>query len=321
MNNGIPLRIVTGFLGSGKTTLINRILSGMPGKRVGVIVNDFGPVAVDSSLLAGAIGGTLRTGIEIRELNNGQLFCGCLVGSFIDAVDSFAGSDLDALWVEASGLAKPSPLFDTMAEIEKRSGGAFYFRGMACVVDASRFLLLAPVVNAIEEQIAYSRLTIVNKADLVSDSELESVVDAIRSINPGCRIITTVNAVLPQGALEPDGTEAPLQPDDRRYAGWGECGRPIVFSLSGDGAVKEEGLLAFLAELAPQCYRIKGFITTDRGLRYVDCVGAEVKIADPSPGATSTGLVVISAIGDSLRLPAMGHWKDMKAGFLRSLSS
>jgi G3E family GTPase len=120
MNRKSPLYVVSGFLGSGKTTLINRLLSGMTGKRIGIIVYDFGPLAVDSSLIAGALEGAQKTGIEIKELNNGQLFCDCLVGSFIDAVAAFAGTDLDALWVEASGLAKPSPLVDTMALIKKK---------------------------------------------------------------------------------------------------------------------------------------------------------------------------------------------------------
>lgn len=248
LNNGIPLRIVTGFLGSGKTTLINAVLAGRSGQKLGLIVNDFRPIAVDSALLAAASNGTPASRIEIRELNNGQLFCSCFVGSFIDAVDSFAVSGLDALWVEASGLAKPAPLLDTMAEIEKRSGDTFDFRGMVCVVDAFRFFLLASVVDAIEGQVAYSRYVVVNKADLVSDAELERVVEALRSIKPGSEILTTTRAVLPRGALESGSREAQIKLRDPAYAGWGERGRPIAFGLSGEGAVDEAGLRAFLVQ-------------------------------------------------------------------------
>jgi len=79
MGKPIPIYIVTGFLGSGKTTLINSMLTGMEGEKIGVIVNDFGPVCVDASLLGGASARAEKTELTIKELKNGQLFCSCLV--------------------------------------------------------------------------------------------------------------------------------------------------------------------------------------------------------------------------------------------------
>jgi G3E family GTPase len=312
MNRKVPLYIVTGFLGSGKTTLINSMLAGSGEKRIGLIVNDFGPICVDASLLGRSSEGMRGTRLQIKELKNGQLFCSCLVGSFIDAATSLADSDLDALWIEASGLAKPSPLLDTMAELGKRSGGSFDFRGMVCVVDASRFSLLASVVNAIPEQIAYSRFVLVNKTDLVSESELKRVIESIRSINSECKIISATHAAIPLRAFENDTSEALIKPGDPAYSGWGENGRPIAFSLSGDVPVNEEGLGAYLTEIAPLCFRIKGFVDTDRGPRFVDCVGTEVKIRTAPPKVAMTGLVVISAAGNSLQSSAQSHWDDLK---------
>ena len=314
----VPFRIVTGFLGSGKTTLVNRLLAGMKDKRAGLIVNDFGPVCVDSALIEGGRGPDGASAVTVRELRNGQLFCSCLVGSFIDAVASFSGAGLDALWVEASGLAKPAALLDTLGEITARTGGEFGFRGMVCVVDASRFLALSSVLRAVEEQVVYSRFVVVNKADLVSAAELARVAAAVRSLNPGCTVLTTDHGNLPPGALETSGERPAVKPKDPLYAGWGEGGRPVAFTLDSGRPLAEDELRAFLAAIAPRSYRIKGFVKTTSGLRFVDCVGAEVKVAEAVEAAAGAraaaredGLVVISAVGASLRAEALRRWERL----------
>ena len=83
----VPLHIITGFLGSGKTTLLNRLLHAASGqgKKVGVIVNEWGRINIDGRLIA-------HDGIELAELNNGQLFCSCLSASFVQALVLFARS-------------------------------------------------------------------------------------------------------------------------------------------------------------------------------------------------------------------------------------
>jgi G3E family GTPase len=313
---GVPFYIVTGFLGSGKTTLVNRLLSGMTAKRVGVIVNDFGSVCVDASLISGGRSPEGASAVTVRELRNGQLFCSCLVGSFIDAAASFAGSGIDALWVEASGLAKPASLLDTLGEIETRTGGEFDFRGMVCVVDASRFLVLSSVLRAIEEQIAYSRFVVVNKTDLVSAAELARVDEAVRSLNPGCAILQADHGNLPPNAFETADPAPAVKPKDPLYAGWGEGGRPLAFTLKSERALAAAELRSFLAAVAPRSYRIKGFVETTEGLSLVDCVGAEVIISEAATSDRAAtrdlGLVVISAEGDSLRADATRQWNRLQ---------
>ena len=89
MNNPcgpVPLLFITGFLGSGKTTLLNRILdeAAAQGKKIGVIINEWGRVNIDSSLIR-------AKDIEIEELNDGQVFCSCLSGNFLEARQAFSG--------------------------------------------------------------------------------------------------------------------------------------------------------------------------------------------------------------------------------------
>ncbi|MCG8566209.1 MAG: hypothetical protein MI747_14125, partial [Desulfobacterales bacterium] len=103
----IPYIFLTGFLGTGKTTLLNSLLSKYRGMKIGVIVNDFGDMDVDAGLIdASALAG------EVQELKSGQIFCSCLSGSFVESVLAYREIKPDLLIVECSGLAKPSGLKD-----------------------------------------------------------------------------------------------------------------------------------------------------------------------------------------------------------------
>ena len=99
----IPYLFISGFLGAGKTTLLNNLLKRYAHLKIGVIVNDFGELAVDNMLIdkAGVTG-------EILELRAGQIFCSCLSGQFVDSVLAYEAIQPDLLLVECSGLAKPA---------------------------------------------------------------------------------------------------------------------------------------------------------------------------------------------------------------------
>ena len=104
MNNPcspVPLLFITGFLGSGKTTLLNRVLdeAAAQGKKIGVIINEWGRVNIDSSLIR-------AKDIEIEELNDGQVFCSCLSGNFLEALVLLAKRSLDVVIVETSGIGQ-----------------------------------------------------------------------------------------------------------------------------------------------------------------------------------------------------------------------
>ena len=96
----IPLYLITGFLGSGKTSVINHLLDEFAGKRIGLVLNDFGQIEVDSSLVPTS--GKIHT----KGLHGGQIFCSCLSGSFIDTVLEFSDFDPDLVLVETSGLSQ-----------------------------------------------------------------------------------------------------------------------------------------------------------------------------------------------------------------------
>ncbi|KAG1327862.1 hypothetical protein COCNU_01G017960 [Cocos nucifera] len=182
----IPATIITGFLGSGKTTLLNHILTAEHGKRIAVIENEFGEVDIDGSLVAAK-----TTGAEdIVMLNNGCLCCtvrGDLVRMISELVDRKKGK-FDHIVIETTGLANPAPIIQTFYAEDKIFNDV-KLDGVVTLVDAKHagFHLDEEkpkgVVNEAVEQIAYADRIIVNKTDLVGESDISSLIQRIKNIN------------------------------------------------------------------------------------------------------------------------------------------
>ncbi len=131
MKGPIPFFLVTGFLGSGKTTFLKKLIENFPeNNRIGIIQNEFAPANVDSASIAAH-----RSGYEILEINNGSVFCLCLLHDFINSLDKFITEyQPDVLILEASGLSDPiaiAQLFDSESLKNK-----IYLSKIWSVVDA-----------------------------------------------------------------------------------------------------------------------------------------------------------------------------------------
>jgi G3E family GTPase len=275
------LLLITGFLGSGKTTLLNRLLELLEGKRVGVVVNEWGDINVDASLIR-------QSGEEdIIELSGGQLFCSCLSGSFVKAVVKLVGYNLDYIVTEASGLAKPSVLGDIVAEAEKQGKGTLVYDGMICIVDASRYLVLRQVVNAIDEQVAYSDRFIINKVDLADPESLSEIRNTLKKQRPGVPIFEVSSAAVDHAIFDRPSI-APAE-ENRDFRGWGAGGRPASCFLAVEKPVDREKLLAFLEASESYAWRVKGFLPLlpDGKIHQIDCVGSQISVKEASGEETA----------------------------------
>ena len=185
----VPVTVVTGFLGSGKTTLVNRILAEQHGRKIAVIINEFGEISVDGQLVL------TDDQEDLVEFNNGCLCC-TVRGDLIDTLAKLKDrTELEAILIETTGLADPAPVASTF----------FIADEIKSDTRLDSFVTLADAVNLetnleqseeAQEQIAFADIILLNKMDLVSEEQAADVERRIRSLNPFAKIHHTEHSVI-----------------------------------------------------------------------------------------------------------------------------
>jgi len=171
--------LITGFLGSGKTTFLNRILETFPkDKKLTLLVNEFGEIGVDGILVEG-------DEIDMMEISKGSIFCVCVKTDFIKGLYELNSRvQPDVLLIESTGVANPSDLKKDL----KLSifNDRFHFMEQFCVIDAVHFIEAYNVYASLEKQIASSSVFIINKIDLASPEAIEEIKKIIGQFHPAC---------------------------------------------------------------------------------------------------------------------------------------
>jgi cobalamin biosynthesis protein CobW len=217
----IPCTIVTGFLGAGKTTLIRHVLTNAQGRRLAVIVNEFGDVGIDGEILK-ACGNAACPEDNIVELANGCLCC-TVADEFVPALDAILAKDgIDHIVIETSGLALPKPLVQAFhwPAIKSRvtidgvvvvvDGAALADGRVAADLDALNRQRIAdralehddPVEEVFEDQIACADLVVLNKRDLLDEAGINRALATISSALPrSVKVLTVSDGKVDQALL------------------------------------------------------------------------------------------------------------------------
>ena len=163
--------LITGFLGSGKTTFLNRIIDGFPkDQKLTILMNEFGEIGVDGTLVSG-------DDIDMMEISKGSIFCVCVKTDFIKGLYELNTKiQPDVLLIESTGVANPSDLKKDLAL--PIFNGRFEFSEQFCLVDAAHFQDAYQAYASVEKQIASSTVFIINKTDVA----LPGVIDQIKRI-------------------------------------------------------------------------------------------------------------------------------------------
>ena len=206
-NKEIPVLLLTGYLGSGKTTLVNHILTNERGIKFAVIVNDIGEVNIDADLIQkGGVVGTKDD--SLVALQNGCICCTLKMDLVEQIYDLMKSQKFDYIVIEASGVCEPAPIAQTICSIprlgeEYRKYGIARLDCIVTVVDALRLqdefgggdsltrknIGEEDIENLIIQQIEFCNIILLNKASMVSADQLKRIKAIIRTLQPGAKII------------------------------------------------------------------------------------------------------------------------------------
>lgn len=240
----IPVSIITGILGSGKTTFVNYVLTAEHGLRIGVIVNEFGDIGIDGSLI-------VSSSERLVELANGCLCCE-VRGDLVDAAKELLAQGIDYLLVETSGLAEVTPVamtFDTelLENCELDS--------IICVVDAENYDETIKRFATTMNQLQCSDILLLNKVDLVDEKKLLEIEAHIRDRVAHAQIIRTVKGQAPLELLlsVKRYSKGQLQETDHAH-------ERVQSATLRTGAVDSDKAQEFLEHLPQEIYRAKGIL-------------------------------------------------------------
>ncbi|PSQ50726.1 cobalamin biosynthesis protein CobW [Halobacteriales archaeon SW_7_65_23] len=215
MRDGIPVTVLCGPLGAGKTTTVNHLLENNDGRSIAVLVNDMGSVNVDADLLSA--GTELAADGGVAELSNGCICCERQDDLETEVARLASEREFESLVVEASGISEPAPiarLFTTGS----RAAAAYDLDTMVTVVDAERFLAAfgdddrveretapgdtdRPLSDLMVEQIEYADVVLLNKADLVDEADLDRAERLISELVPRATVYWTTHGRIDAGKI------------------------------------------------------------------------------------------------------------------------
>ena len=281
----VPILLVTGFLGAGKTTVVNHILAHAEGRRIAAVVNDFGAINIDAELIVGSSGGVI-------SLTNGCICCS-LEGDLLRTLATLLRRDPrpDAIVIETSGVADPADIVRSLLDPVIFQEAPL--ETVLCVLDATTpHALDDPLLRT---QLRTATVVALSKTDLATPARA-----AIAAANRSAILIDAPHGQVPMALLFPEDPARPPPPPARRRP---TAERFETQSWTSEHPVSLPRLQAAIARLAPRLARAKGlFETTEQpGRHFLFQLAANratlVPATPPPAGTSSARIVFIAEIG------------------------
>jgi cobalamin biosynthesis protein CobW len=287
----IPALVVSGFLGSGKTTLVRHLLEDAQrsGTRIAVVSNEFGELGIDQALLG-------EGGEAFVELEGGCVCC-MLSDELVETLQMlYEQVQPDRIVVETSGAALPH---DTQLNFWREPVASWVGDDLAAVVvDADQVASGRDLEGLFEDQVGSADLLVINKCDLVEAAALTAIEVRLEELAPGTPVVRCVRgAVDPEVLFAPDPAtlrsrgQAPAHEHDGDHDHSHDTFDSEILEIeAGPTPAAIEARLDALGAI-----RIKGFVATSEGLRLIQGVGPRIELTPPDPGVRppAVGQVVV----------------------------
>lgn len=297
----IPATVFTGFLGSGKTTIITHLLEYLDakGQKVAYLKNEIGDADLDARLLRG------RNFIG-KEILNGCICC-TLVGPFMSAIDELIDEyQMDRIIIESAGSADPASMALAVSNHPRLQRD-----GVISIIDALNFGGYEDIGDVARRQAELTDLVVLNKVELVDDQQKRTVVGYVRELNSYAPIVEA-----PSGRLNPDlafGLGLPevnelLATHDAEHHGESEHhleeDHITAYTYQTPDKIDKEKLLAVIQDLPKQVFRVKGIVNFDTGAEVVNAIFKRTdlsKLPDDLESPEGTKLILIGHRIDGLK--------------------
>ncbi len=269
----IPICLITGFLGTGKTTLLKRIVEENRDRKWIYLVNEFSALDVDGAMVS-------AENPDVVSIPGGSIFCKCLVTEFIGQMTKIHEQhpDTEGVVIEASGMADPRVIADMLKETGL--GRYFELANIVSIVEPRSFLRLIHTLPNIIHQVEAADLVLLNKCDLYDEEQLTDTEQAVRNIKSGANLVRCVKGEADFSVLSKSGSHEEL------HGEYAKCRDPrySAFSVELPHPVAPSAIEAFILENEEAIYRVKGYIQSLDGPVYFDYSKAGFSITPAEAG-------------------------------------
>ncbi|WOH65441.1 GTP-binding protein [Bradyrhizobium sp. BWA-3-5] len=290
----VPVLLVTGFLGAGKTTVVNHLLAHAEGRRIAAVVNDFGAINIDAELIAGASDGVV-------SLSNGCICCS-LEADLLRTLATLLRRDPppEFIVIETSGVADPADIVRNLMDplIWKEAP----LDTVLCVVDATTTAAALNEDALLRSQLRAADVVALSKIDLVDAARSAQLREAIRGLHPAAAVVDALHGEVPVTLLFPVDVDRALAP---REVGLQrpKADRFETLSWTSERPISLPRLQQAIGRLAPRLIRAKGLVETVEQpgrLMVFQLAGGRATLAPGGPltvGVLRTRIVFIAELG------------------------
>ncbi|MBW7865088.1 MAG: hypothetical protein H3C30_11845 [Candidatus Hydrogenedentes bacterium] len=284
----IPVAVVTGFLGTGKSTLLASLFNRYRGRRLAWVVNEFSSLDMDGQWLR-------MCGLDVLAVPGGSLFCACLATAFQRVMGGLGrlarDGCLDGVVIEASGMSRLDPLDGILVEFHLDD--LFQVASVTALVDPATFPVIARTLPCAVTQVQAADHIIINKTDLSSKEVVNGVMDMVRELVPVASLHVAVRATVDLDVL------VPVRKSGHLPGAWAKSPDPAFsrICVQCPASMEPERLAAEIQAIGATLYRAKGLLRVANGAVKLDWSGGALQMETVMGIPDCPGLVLFPHAG------------------------